>query len=131
MESPTELLTAQDLNQGEGNISILKIQDIDISHYLALIYLDKEVEQSKNLRKISPIKFVAVGGYVSVTYLQNRPTTEDIDYILDPQIEDQVKTEEKLQVAIQKVAKSKGYSSEWFNNKVAQFAVNPTRIPLF
>ncbi|XMA15127.1 hypothetical protein WAI453_007918 [Rhynchosporium graminicola] len=58
----------------------------------ALTHLDKEVEQSKNLRKVSPIRLVAVGGYVSVTYLQNRRAAEDIDYILDPQIEDQVKT---------------------------------------
>jgi hypothetical protein len=78
-----------------------------------------------------PITLLAVGGFVSVTYLHNRPATEDIDYILDPQIQDQKKIQEKLHDAIQKVAKSKKLSPEWANNNVAQFAVGDTRVPLF
>lgn len=67
----------------------------------------------------------------SLTYLQNRQATEDIDYILDPHIENQAKIEEKLHVAISSVAKDKNYSPEWINNKVGLFVVGATRISLF
>lgn len=77
------------------------------------------------------IKLLAAGGYVSVTYLQNRHATEDIGYILDPQIANQAKIAEKLHAAVRKVARSRGYALEWFDDKVAQFAVGATRLPLF
>jgi hypothetical protein len=37
----------------------------------------------------------------------------------------------KRATAVGKVAKSRGYSPEWFNDKVAPFAVGATRLPLF
>jgi hypothetical protein len=97
----------------------------------ALASLDEEIGLSKNLRKVVPIKLIAVGGYVSVTYFRNREATEDVDYILDPTIENQAKVDEKLQRAIERVAKSKKLTPDWINDKVAQFAVGTTRLPLF
>ncbi len=68
---------------------------------------------------------------MSVTYFRNREATEDVDYILDPTIENQAKAEEKLQRAIERVAKSKKLTPDWINDKVAQFAIGATRLPLF
>ena len=107
------------------------LNDSNISTCPALLDLDKAIGKSKNLRKISPIKVITVGGYVAVTYFHNRETTEDIDYILDPEIKDQKKTEAKLQAAVETVALARDYSVEWFNNRVAQFATGPIRAPLF
>jgi hypothetical protein len=53
---------------------------------IALGRLDEEVSKSKNLRKAAPVKIVAVGGYVAVSYLRNRTSTEDINYKSRPQL---------------------------------------------
>lgn len=68
---------------------------------------------------------------MSVTYLRNREMTEDLDYILDPQLANQAQVEEKLQAAIDAAALANRYASECVNNKAAQFAVGAARPPLF
>jgi hypothetical protein len=80
---------------------------------------------------VSPIRLLAVGGFVSVTYLKNRHSTEDVDFILDPQIQNQDKILEKIQRAADNIAKQRNYFRDWFNDKVAQFAVGDVRLPLF
>ncbi|KAM5432300.1 hypothetical protein McanCB56680_006530 [Microsporum canis] len=97
----------------------------------ALIYLDEEIGKSKNLRKAAPIKLVAVGGFVAVTYFENRTTTEDLDYMVDPSLKNLEKIREKLVRAISNVAEKQGYDDDWVNDRVQQFAFGDFALPLF
>ncbi|KAI1989907.1 hypothetical protein LOZ53_003473 [Ophidiomyces ophidiicola] len=102
-----------------------------LAQKLALVCLDEKIGKSKNLRKAAPIKFIVVGGFVAVTYFQNRDTTEDLDYMLDPSLENLGKVKEKLSRAIKTVAKRKGYDDDWVNDKVQVFALGDSAQPLF
>ncbi|KAI9782435.1 MAG: hypothetical protein M1816_001887 [Peltula sp. TS41687] len=57
----------------------------------ALSLLDVEISKSKELRSVvrdmGPIKLIAIGGFVAVGYLKSRASTHDIDYLLEPRIE--------------------------------------------
>ncbi|KMP07972.1 hypothetical protein CIRG_07653 [Coccidioides immitis RMSCC 2394] len=92
---------------------------------------DEEIGKSKNLRKAVPIKLVAVGGFVAVSYFQNRASTEDLDYMIDPALENLTKIEDKLGRAIKNVADKKGYDEGWVNDKLRLFAVGDSAQPLF
>ncbi|KMU85165.1 hypothetical protein CIHG_02947 [Coccidioides immitis H538.4] len=81
---------------------------------------DEEIGKSKNLRKAVPIKLVAVGA-----------STEDLDYMIDPALENLTKIEDKLGRAIKNVADKKGYDEGWVNDKVRLFAVGDSAQPLF
>ncbi|KAI1975139.1 hypothetical protein LOZ51_002213 [Ophidiomyces ophidiicola] len=98
---------------------------------LALELLDTEIGKSKNLRKAAPIKLVCAGGYVAVSYFRNRSSTQDIDYVLDPQIENVEKIRGKLQRAIGAVADKLQLSEEWINSRMEIFAVGESKLPLF
>jgi hypothetical protein len=98
---------------------------------IGLTYLDEDIGKSKNLRKIVPIKLIAVGGFVAVTYFQNRAITEDLDYMIDPTIENRPKIEQKLARAITNVGREKGYDRNWVNDRVTMFAVGDTAQSLF
>src|SRR5436305_14319329 len=86
-------------------------------------YLDEEIAKSKNLRKATPIKLIAVGGFVAISYFHNRETTEDLEYIIDPAIKNLAKIEKMLQWAIKRVASAKSYEETWVNDRVSMFAV--------
>jgi hypothetical protein len=77
------------------------------------------------------VKIVAVGGYVAVSYLRNRTSTEDIDYILEPYSEGAAKVEEKLEEAITKVADDANYAMKWMNSNVGVYAAGDARQTLF
>lgn len=68
---------------------------------------------------------------MAVSYLRNRLATEDIDYIIDPNIENLGKIKEKLQKAIIAVARKHNISEEWINGRMELFAVGATKTQLF
>lgn len=47
---------------------------------------------------------ISAGGFVAVSVFGNRSSTEDIDYILDPELKDLPKAEKKLSIAIEEAA---------------------------
>lgn len=97
----------------------------------ALTALDEEIGNSKNLRKAIPINLLSAGGFVAVSYLRNRHATQDIDYIIDPSIENLGKIKEKLQKAILTVARKHKINHEWINAHMELFAVGGTKAQLF
>ncbi|OAG41608.1 hypothetical protein AYO21_04072 [Fonsecaea monophora] len=97
----------------------------------ALADLDGEIGKSKNLGKIAPVRLLSAGGFVAVSHLGNRSATEDIDYIIDPNIENLGKIKEKLQKAIRTVADKRKISEEWINAHMEVFAVGGTKMRLF
>ncbi|KJK73869.1 hypothetical protein H634G_10847 [Metarhizium anisopliae BRIP 53293] len=97
----------------------------------ALLALDSEIAKSKNLRAAAPIKLLSAGGFVAVTLFHNRNSTQDIDYIIDPDTKNVTKVKEKLQKAISAVAQKRGLVEEWINSRMEVFAVGETKRHLF
>ncbi|KAG5988483.1 hypothetical protein E4U52_006540 [Claviceps spartinae] len=97
----------------------------------ALSALDEEIAKSKNLRAVAPVKLLSAGGFVAVTLFQNRLSTQDIDYIMDPNTNNGAKIKDKLQRAINSVARKHALSEEWINSRMEIFAVGETRQHLF
>ncbi|THW71958.1 hypothetical protein D6D18_10413 [Aureobasidium pullulans] len=98
---------------------------------IALEVLDGQIGESKNLRKMSPVRMISAGGFLAVNVFGNRASTEDIDYILDPEIKNLTKAEEKLSIAIRKVNKDLQLEDQWINDSMAVFAVGDKRKQLF
>lgn len=98
---------------------------------IALEVLDGQIGESKNLRKMSPVRMISAGGFLAVNVFGNRSSTEDIDYILDPEIKNLSKAEEKLSIAIRKVNKDLQLEDQWINDSMAVFAVGDKRKQLF
>lgn len=102
-----------------------------LTFQIALAYLDEEIGKSKNLRKAVPLKLVAVGGFVAVSYFHNRASTEDLDCMIDPGLKSLTKLKGKLARAIKAVAHRKDYDEGWVNDNVRMFAVGDSVQPLF
>jgi hypothetical protein len=71
------------------------------------------------------------GGFIAVTYLRNRETTNDIDYLLDPTLPNVRKLEVKLRKAIQTVSEKAHYSTKWANDNLGVYAAGERRVHLF
>ncbi|THX02417.1 hypothetical protein D6D13_08269 [Aureobasidium pullulans] len=93
--------------------------------------LDAEMDKSKNLRKMSPLRMISAGGFVAVSLFGNRSSTEDIDYILDPELKDLPKAEKKLSIAIGEAADQLRIGKNWINDSMAVFTVGENRKTLF
>lgn len=74
---------------------------------------------------------ISAGGFLAVNVFGNRSSTEDIDYILDPELKNLSKAEEKLSIAIRKVNKDLQLEDQWINDSMAVFAVGDKRKQLF
>jgi hypothetical protein len=70
------------------------------------------------LSKIVPRMLLSAGGFVAISHFHNGNSTQDIDYIIDPRIENLCKIKEKLQLAIGTVAKTYGIPAKWVNSRV-------------
>ena len=88
------------------------------------------MEASKNIRNNRPIVTYALGGFVSVTYIHNRPTTHDIDFILAPTANHD-KILEKLRAAISRVANRHNLAEDWMNNSAEGYAYQHLKNDLF
>lgn len=130
MSQLKETFTEQDFQNGEKPRFIEPLKILTCVRETALGYLDAELEKSKNIRNVRPIVLVAVGGYVSVKILNNRDSTGDIDYILDPRTQNEAKVNEKLRRAVREVASRRGYHAEWINDRVSGFVYDNSAQPL-
>ncbi|CAL3970764.1 hypothetical protein PZA11_007197 [Diplocarpon coronariae] len=107
-----KLLSAEDLNN-------------------ALKRLDLQMAKNDFLGAFAPINVVSAGGYLAVTYFENRQATGDIDYIIDPQFrkDDDIKT--PLKEAIRSVAKKEKFDAEWMNNEMEIWATHEACVKIF
>ncbi|OJD18334.1 hypothetical protein AJ78_01647 [Emergomyces pasteurianus Ep9510] len=80
---------------------------------IGLEALDKALGEDPMIYAFSPITMVSPGGYLAVSYFQNRSTTEDIDVIIDPDGGDL------------------GFGQDWINDTVTLFLTQPARKSLF
>ncbi|KAJ5500855.1 hypothetical protein N7463_008105 [Penicillium fimorum] len=51
-----------------------------------LVALDREMGQNIWLTAFAPIRLIAAGGFLAVSYLKNRDSTGDVDYLIDPEV---------------------------------------------
>ena len=86
-----------------------------------LTALDAKLGQSKQVRKVAPIKLVSTGGFVAVTYFGNRETTHDIDCMIDPQLSNPKKINPRLHEAIDSVSEDFDFIHDWMNTLIDAF----------
>ncbi|KAL4793717.1 hypothetical protein BDV19DRAFT_379958 [Aspergillus venezuelensis] len=89
--------------------------------YLSLEALDKGMGQNPWLTAFAPIKLVAAGGFLAGSYLHNRETTGDLDYLIDPEFVGDSDVQNAFQDSI----------SAWINEAMALFVTKRTRDIVF
>lgn len=93
--------------------------------------LDKEMGSDPWIIAFAPIRLISAGGYLAVTYLKNRESTKDIDYLIDPEFAKDKDVLGAFQRAIDCIADKLKYNDEWMNSRVSIFVTHSTRQSLF
>jgi hypothetical protein len=83
------------------------------------------------INAFAPIRIISAGGFLAVTYLKNRQSTGDIDYLIDPEFAEDKDIKGPLQTAINAVAHQLKYEDKWINEDMAIFVTKKTRQTLF
>jgi hypothetical protein len=79
----------------------------------------------------APIRIIAAGGFVAVSYLKSRESTADIDYLLDPEWAQDRDIKVPLREAMAKVAEQLQFSEDWINEDLSLFVTRSAREYLF
>ncbi|KAJ5895244.1 hypothetical protein N7495_006935 [Penicillium taxi] len=93
--------------------------------------LDREMGADAWIVTFAPIRIIAAGGFLSVSYLKNRDSTGDIDYLLDPEVSDNDDLQSSLHQTIRTVARKMDYNHKWINEDMAIFVTKRSRETLF
>ena len=88
---------------------------------IALTKLDAELGKLQLPASAIPIRLISVGGYVAVKHLGNRKSTFDIDYVLDPTLENSNQVKLGITAAIFAVAEALDYQHTWMNDDCKVF----------
>lgn len=83
------------------------------------------------MSKIAPIQLLSAGGFVAVTLFHNRVSTEDLDYIMNPDTPGVDKIKQKLQIAIEAVCRQRELPADWINSQMEIFAIGANKQRLF
>lgn len=83
------------------------------------------------LMAFAPIKIITAGGFVAVSYLKSRDSTDDIDYLLDPEWAQDEDIKKPLREAMDKVARLLHFNKNWINEDIALFVTQDSRKRLF
>lgn len=79
----------------------------------------------------APIQIITAGGFLAVSYLKNRESTGDIDYLIEPEWANDAEIRDALNKATLQVAADLNYEKEWLNERMAIFVTKSTRQRLF
>ncbi|PYI28869.1 hypothetical protein BP00DRAFT_427980 [Aspergillus indologenus CBS 114.80] len=96
-----------------------------------LAALDKELGANDFIVAFAPIRIIAAGGFLAVSYLRNRESTGDIDFLMEPEFAEDKDIQLPLQEAIRAVAVRHSFNLEWINEDMAVFVTRNTRQALF
>ncbi|OAA63466.1 hypothetical protein SPI_03629 [Niveomyces insectorum RCEF 264] len=106
-------LTAQLINQG-------------------LITLDHVISNQELLMSVAPIRIMVTGGVLAVLRLHVRSATEDVDFILDPNVDAAEEYRAEFFQAINTVSDAvEGLPTGWLNDHVRVFIPTDKRMELF
>lgn len=97
----------------------------------ALRHSINEMGRNVWLAAFAPIRLITAGGFLAVSYLKNRDSTGDLDYLLDPEFAGDANIQHALHDAIRSVAYRLKYNDEWINEAMAIFVTKKTRETLF
>src|SRR2546423_13075859 len=89
--------------------------------------LDTELGRLQFPASIIPIRLISIGGYPAVKYFGNRESTFDIDYVLDPVLENMHQIKQAIQTATSAVAEALDCQRNWMNDGCKVFAGGPQR----
>ncbi|KAL2851208.1 hypothetical protein BJX68DRAFT_69332 [Aspergillus pseudodeflectus] len=93
--------------------------------------LDRQMGRSAWLAAFAPIRLVSAGGFLAVTYLKNRDSTGDIDYLIEPEFAQDKDIQYALKEAVASVAEQLAYNDDWINEAMAIFVTKEARESLF
>ena len=94
--------------------------------------LDNIMGTSDLLMSVAPIRIMVTGGVVAVVHLHTRSTTEDLDFILDPNVDAaQEYREEFFQAVKTTTAVVEGLPTGWLNDHMRVFIRPDKREELF
>ncbi|KAJ6160368.1 hypothetical protein N7470_003764 [Penicillium chermesinum] len=83
------------------------------------------------LAAFAPIRLMTAGGFLAVSYLKNRDSTGDIDFLLDPEYASDTEIKNALHETATSVANELQYNEEWLNEAMAIFVSAHSRRVLF
>ncbi|KGO76190.1 hypothetical protein PITC_050200 [Penicillium italicum] len=96
-----------------------------------LVALDREMGQNIWLTAFAPIRLITAGGFLAVSYLKNRDSTGDVDYLIDPEFAADKDIQNALHSTIRTVARQLQYDDDWINEAMAIFVTPKARQTLF
>lgn len=79
----------------------------------------------------APIRILTAGGFLAVSYLKNRDSTGDLDYLMEPEYVGDEDIQRALDTAVQHVALRLRYNDEWMNDAMSIFVTKKSRQVLF
>ncbi|KAK2770190.1 hypothetical protein FQN53_005700 [Emmonsiellopsis sp. PD_33] len=107
--------------QGQRNL-FNKVQLKD-----GLAALDAAMGADEWIYAFTPITMVSPGGFLAVSFFENRIATEDIDVIINPEHASDKDLMEPLHRIMGQVGYDLGYGTDWINDHVATFLTAETR----
>ncbi|KAF3480027.1 uncharacterized protein GIQ15_07003 [Arthroderma uncinatum] len=93
--------------------------------------LDDAMGENEMIYAFSPITVISPGGFLAVSYLKNRSTTEDIDIIIDPQWTGDQDIIPALRDLFTTVGDKLELGEKWLNDDVSLFLTQTAREQLF
>ncbi|CRL27977.1 unnamed protein product [Penicillium camemberti] len=96
-----------------------------------LLALDSEMGRDDWLIAFAPIRLISAGGFLAVSYLKNRESTGDVDYLIDPEFAEDKEIQNAFHEAVISVADKLHFTSDWINEAMAIFVTKKTRRTLF
>ncbi|EEQ35607.1 hypothetical protein McanMca71_002986 [Microsporum canis] len=96
-----------------------------------LAELDSAMGENEMIYAFSPITVISPGGFLAVSYLKSRETTEDIDIIIDPQWTGDKDIIPALRSLFIAVGDKLELGEKWMNDDVSLFLTQSARQQLF
>lgn len=134
---PKTVLSGEDIDQGATpNLLVQPGPVVDdwlltSKLHVALEALDAEVGRSELLMSVAPIRLMCSGGCVAVKYFHVRPTTKDVDYMIDPNVDAAPEYRQALLDAVGAVAAAMQLQHDWMKDDLKSFIRSPKRMDLF
>jgi len=93
--------------------------------------LDEEMGKNPWITAFAPIRLISAGGFLAVSYLKNRDSTGDVDYLIDPEFAADKEVQTAFQETISAVAEKLEFPDDWINEAMAIFVTGKARRTLF
>ncbi|KAK2768201.1 hypothetical protein FQN54_000053 [Arachnomyces sp. PD_36] len=97
----------------------------------ALQTLDDRLGENPFVVAFAPIRIISPGGFAAISYFKNRATTEDIDFIIDPEWSRDEDIEPYIRKTAKAVGNDLGFGVKWINDDVSLFVSRDAKKELF